>query len=112
MDNKEGKDLNSTQFKTALQYLAGIVAAYVAGKGWLPKETATELANWLVVGIPIVLAIWQGRDKGRLNEAAKVKDDHGERVKIVASDDLANSIPKDNVIPASKVNIVPKDTNK
>jgi hypothetical protein len=112
MDNKEGKDLNSTQFRSALQYLAAIVAAYVAGRGWLPKETASELANWIVVGIPILLAIWQSRDKGRLQEAAKVKDENGDRVKIVASDDLANSIPRDNVIPASQVNIVPKDQDK
>lgn len=112
MKNSEDKDLNSTQLKSALQYTATALAAYIAGRGWLPADTAGALMNWIAMGVPVLIALWQNRDKGRLQEASKVKDENGTRVQIIASDDLANSIPRDNVIPRSEVTIVPKGETK
>jgi hypothetical protein len=106
MKKKKELDVNSTQFKSLLQYIATAGASFVAGKGWLSQDQASELFNWFVIGLPILIGIWQARDAGRLKEAAKVKDKNGDHVQIVAPDALANAVPKDNVVPASTVKVV------
>lgn len=102
MTQKE-KDMNYTQLKNLLQMVITAGASYVAGKGWLPADTASQLAVWLVAGIPIAIQIWNSRDSGKIAAAAQV-----DGVKIVAPDQIANSLPANNVLPQSAHDITPK----
>lgn len=102
-------EMNSTQFKSLLQYVVTAAAAYVAGKGWLTQEAATELFNWIAIGIPVLIGLWQARDKGRIHEASKVKDADGDRVQIVAPDKIAATIDKANVIAKSVAEVIKRE---
>lgn len=95
--------MNMTQLRVTLQYLATGLAAYVAGRGWLPQDVATELATWLVAGIPIVYGVWKSRTQGKIETAANVPG-----VTVVAPDTIAAASPKPNVVPASQTEVTPK----
>jgi hypothetical protein len=99
---QKDKDMNYTQLKQLLSMAVTAGMSYVAGKGWLPQDTASELAAWIVAGIPIAISVWSARDKGKIAAAAQV-----EGVKIVAPDPIANSLPA-NVLPESSHDITPK----
>lgn len=95
--------MNMTQGRVTLQYLATALAAYIAGKGWLPDDVALEVATLLVGLIPALIGVWKSRDKGKLEAAAKVKG-----VTIVAPDDVARATPAENIVPSSENEVVKK----
>lgn len=95
--------MNMTQFRVVIQYLATALAAYVAGRGWLPQDVATELATWLVGALPVAYSVWKSRNQGKIETAAQVPG-----VTIVAPDTIAEKAPAANVVPASEHRVVSK----
>lgn len=92
-----------TQARVTLQYFVTALMAYVVGKGWLPQDVATEIGALIVTLLPALYSIWKSCNQGKIDAAANVPG-----VKIVAPDEIANAIPKANVLPASEHEVAPK----
>jgi hypothetical protein len=95
--------MNMTQLGVALQYAVTFGAAFLAGRGYMDRSTATELLTWLAAGVPVLISLYKSRDAGKIDAAAKVKG-----VTVVAPDAVANASTKANVVPASSNEVKPK----
>lgn len=96
----------------AIAVMATMFLSWMVKKGWLGESDAAQLLPALVLLPAIAWGWWNNRAKAILQSAANVVGEDGKKPVIIASPELAASVPQNNVVSSTDVTVKDKVTNK
>ena len=103
-----GQDQIKGMLDRAIAVLATMFLGWLVKRGYLGESDAATLMPALVLLPALAWGWWNNRDKALLQSAAAVVGENGQKTVVVASPELANSTPENNIVSAATVKVTSK----
>lgn len=93
------------QIRGPIERVLYVAFGWLVAKGYISNA---EVANYMTLALAILAAFygwWQNRPKAILQSAAAVVGNDGKKTVVVASPELADSTPENNIVSNTKTTV-------
>ena len=103
-----GQDQVRGMLDRAMTVLVTMFLGWLVKKGVIGESDSAQLLPALVILPAIAYGWWNNRPKALLQSAASIVGADGKKTVIVASPELANATPENNIVSATDVKVTTK----